>query len=1054
MMSVFGSENQRGMQKMLLNEINFYEGENFEAIIRLEMCDDCEWNWINLDMRLEGRGRFKHPEGGSGGSRSGYEGMTSEAFKTEARQLISQITISLEQGNYDSAVTSANQLRTLNDAWNEVANNVWEEIEINNEPTAGEDSNDPYYWIKQDQAQRQKAKSLRQANYEDRKAFYLGLFLEYDKREYYFEQKEWEKRLIQEFKEDGEEICNNNIDDNANEQTDCEEAQCGGQVCGRGTATVGNVTAEVNFYCISGTCQAKSEEEPEEIVCGNHVCEEGENLENCAEDCVTCPTHEAIECDGKVIFGGEDENKCPLPPVCISEITLCQTNEDCPQPRCGVVECLRFEPEDQEGKCEFTKLEECQEAECIEGENKVKTCGTGGEIIAETCIEDMWQDTGVVCTIIEEDEEATIEEEEIVGEECIVAGDCGGANDVCSNGKCVTIPEVIPTEPEPEPIEIPEQEEEQEEPEPEPELEPEDQEEAPTGTGEIIFGFFRALIGRITGNSITSLATDTPEEESADSGDSTEDETSPASESEPETSPEPEEPGSEEPDEGEWTDDGGEWQDDSGEWEDKDRREREGHEEEQGQRCNQECMRPCVDRCIRESCGESMECDIDQESQACESECSPSADCVEACMSGDPDWWKEFQEEQEQWQEEKGVFAAGGSCRKQKGETEGFIWLNGWGDPFEEIQPLKNKYYSGGHADWCKYDLENFVKQRQEFEKGFNQDFAIWFFEKYLPSSAEDWEQAVSGIYELYWNNVENQMQLAHRMQCLEINDIGELMNYNLIEINYDTEFGSIEYWEEANEVKIPGLDEKVTIISPYMKVWVFPSQEFMKYEMRESMKNHEFPGPPEEKMERGNKEGLTDEEREKIRENRAFMRKIVKISEKYNGNVDAAVQFKDEAGEIVFNLYVQINEQDIIEMEPMLPSENPELDITIEIPFSELYEMIYFSEKEMMGAEIESPPWDRRSRFSVKRIINGVRMSAKMRRLVNSAQISPSSAESDAKSLFKTFIKMMGKGDRGPGREEGEDSERGKDEEREQEPEDWESKEEITGEIISDFGW
>ena len=44
MSSIFGPENKRENQKMLVQEIDFYEGENFEVIARLEMCDDCEWN--------------------------------------------------------------------------------------------------------------------------------------------------------------------------------------------------------------------------------------------------------------------------------------------------------------------------------------------------------------------------------------------------------------------------------------------------------------------------------------------------------------------------------------------------------------------------------------------------------------------------------------------------------------------------------------------------------------------------------------------------------------------------------------------------------------------------------------------------------------------------------------------------------------------------------------------------------------------------------------------------------------------------------------------------
>tara|TARA_Y100000310_G_scaffold279244_1_gene298251 strand:+ start:22 stop:642 length:621 start_codon:yes stop_codon:yes gene_type:complete len=107
-------------------------------------------------------------------------------------------------------------------------------------------------------------------------------------------------------------------------------------------------------------------------------------------------------------------------------------------------------------------------------------------------------------------------------------------------------------------------------------------------------------------------------------------------------------------------------------------------------------------------------------------------------------------------------------------------------------------------------------------------------------------------------------------------------------------------------------------------------------------------------------------------------------------------------------------------------------------------------------GEEIESPPWDRRPRFKVKNIINGVRMGGKMRQLANSAQVSPASAEGDAKDLFKLFMKMMGKGDRGPGgpeEDEDREEERGREGgEGEKEPEGWESREEITGEIIGDF--
>src|SRR3989344_37203 len=62
MNALFGSENKRDNQKLLVEEISFFEGDNFEAILRFEMCDDCEWRWISPNMRFESRGRFENPQ--------------------------------------------------------------------------------------------------------------------------------------------------------------------------------------------------------------------------------------------------------------------------------------------------------------------------------------------------------------------------------------------------------------------------------------------------------------------------------------------------------------------------------------------------------------------------------------------------------------------------------------------------------------------------------------------------------------------------------------------------------------------------------------------------------------------------------------------------------------------------------------------------------------------------------------------------------------------------------------------------------------------------------
>ncbi|MBU2406409.1 MAG: hypothetical protein KKA26_00285, partial [Nanoarchaeota archaeon] len=275
MVSIFGSENQRQGQNVLLNEITFCEGEKFEAILRLEMCDDCEWNYINMDLRFEGRGNFKHPDErrDDKNTRDRYREKDESSLMSETRDLIDQMQSACQQEDFDSLFSYSNQLRAITEAWNEKSNDVWEEIEKEKSNEQPEGNEDPYWWIKQDQLQRQKANDLREQNYNSRKSFYLGLFSGYDKREYYFSQTNFEKRLVQEFKENGEEICNNNIDDNDNDQIDCGDSQCGGQICGAGTTTIeGTVEGEngttetettkikVDYYCISGECQAKEYE--------------------------------------------------------------------------------------------------------------------------------------------------------------------------------------------------------------------------------------------------------------------------------------------------------------------------------------------------------------------------------------------------------------------------------------------------------------------------------------------------------------------------------------------------------------------------------------------------------------------------------------------------------------------------------------------------------------------------------------------------------------------------------------------------------------------------
>ena len=179
-----------------------------------------------------------------------------------------------------------------------------------------------------------------------------------------------------------------------------------------------------------------------------------------------------------------------------------------------------------------------------------------------------------------------------------------------------------------------------------------------------------------------------------------------------------------------------------------------------------------------------------------------------------------------------------------------------------------------------------------------------------------------------------------------------------------------------------------------------------------------------ENEIEKLREEGLKPEEKERIKQDEKFMRGIISLAEKYGGSMDISIQFKDlETNEVVFNIYAQVNEEEIIKITPMPPEEVPSKDVTVEINFEEVYELIESQEKEMDGNRIESPPWDRKAQPTqkIKEVVNGIQMYFKIRSIMNSAKITPEESEKDVKNLFKSFISMMMRGERN-GEKGGED--------------------------------
>ncbi|MBS3089661.1 hypothetical protein J4461_02135 [Candidatus Pacearchaeota archaeon] len=1102
---IFGSENKRKDEKILSYEIDFYEGDNFAMIGRLEMCEDCQWSWINLEFWTQGRGPGFRESEESSFSGEIEKNLDDSYYKERIITLISQMKTNLEAGDYKSALSARNEIREVNNAWNEKSNNIRESTDNLFNNKEGE-KQEEYGWIKREQERRKYEKELKANNYELRKEFYLNLFKDYEKKEFYFEQKEYEHRLLEQIREAGNEICDNNQDDNKDSQIDCSDLQCGGQVCGKQKVTRedGNNTIEeeIALYCIAGSCQAKEVLEQRQAVCGNHICEFGEQ-ESCSQDCSTCPDYDAIECSGRVIFSGQNASGCPLPPICVQEVSSCNATSDCQQPLCGIAECI-------ESTCKVTELQECRESECSEGEEQYLSCSSGERVVNAVCDSGIWKQLNAICTegSTSSGNESTINDD-VLGDQCITKEDCGNANDVCSNGICVAIPEAVQENTEITPSESEEPSNEQSEPagseeqlqeDTSPPSENEEQEspesaedrvnEAPAPesssteqtevTAGVIMNFLRFTFAKLTltGFDIEESSSEEPsgtsseppqESSSSDSPSSETSDSGTSSESQEESQSQPSTDNSEQNQDTSNTqqneeqprrEDSPEREEDRQRRDDEDRERRESEERERrDSQCSEDCtrtckdakIRPCAEKCIWESCGEDLECNIDEVKQSCESTCQSKEDlnacvksCSDNCIKG-KDFGVSFERNKQEFKEEVGVFRVGGMCRKSPTKTEAFIFFDGWGKNFEGWQRLKQKYYQGGQGEWCKNELENLQKQRQEFEKSFNQEFVTWFFEKYLANSADEWEQHISGIFELYWHDVEISRETAYQMNCLNLDTLPQ---YNLINVKYETEYGSLEFWEEIKTVRMPGLDKEVQALTPYMKTWVFPPREFIINEMKKSMKEHKFPGPSEDAAERENEGGPTEEEKMMIKQDKKFIEKINKITSKYGGNIDAVVQFKDmEKDEVVFNLYVQVNEEDILKMEPMLPSEVPQEDIRIEIDFNKMYDFIYSMEKEMQGERIESPPWDRTPRPTqrVKEVANGIQAWLKIKSIMNSANYYPKESESDSKALFNEFFSMMQNGG-----ERGEHRDENKDKNAQESEGGWDSKEKITGEIIS----
>ncbi len=394
---IFGEENKKTKEDKILKVYLMQNKKNYKVTTTISICEKCEKEKIGLDIIFEKDGQevqYTLIEATPSFDELGVNGV-----KEEMIRLNGLFSKALEAERYGEAYTYSQQIEALNDYWNKQILQETAELAI-----------------------------------ADRTHFFNGLFEGYSLiSTAHKESVVYEMVLVREYNESGKEICNNNIDDNQDNKTDCQDELCSGQICGTKEAVInenGTITNRtVELYCISRTCQEKPQEDkPAEkrSVCRNKICEEGE-AESCKQDCTTCPLYEPAECLGKLIFKGEDVNGCELEPICVKQDDSCKTTEDCDQPLCGKSECVL-------GACKITTLSPCSASKCVDGNKKIQVCTSGEKIITEICFNGVWKKTGAECvSSLTAPSEVTIEP--IRPGTCTSISECA-AGFVCNLGRC------------------------------------------------------------------------------------------------------------------------------------------------------------------------------------------------------------------------------------------------------------------------------------------------------------------------------------------------------------------------------------------------------------------------------------------------------------------------------------------------------------------------------------------------------------------------------------------------------------------------------------------
>lgn len=200
-----------------------------------------------------------------------------------------------------------------------------------------------------------------------------------------------------------------------------------------------------------------------------------------------------------------------------------------------------------------------------------------------------------------------------------------------------------------------------------------------------------------------------------------------------------------------------------------------------------------------------------------------------------------------------------------------------------------------------------------------------------------------------------NTEETIRTLDCLGIKEWPS--EYELINVKYNGNFGTVELWEERKIAGPPFISSPREVFSPYLKAWIFPPREIIKQFMKEDIAEGRM-GPEGETQ----GAGPSQKEVEEAKANPEVAAKIKRIADMFGGSADFLIKVVDGT-ETVFNIALTINPDVIMQIKPTIEYTGTP-DVTLELDFGLLYSIIEATEKDAKKGEMEVPPWETKPLF------------------------------------------------------------------------------------------